>query len=71
VRALGARLALEGHSDEVDDASAHAARLAELKHAADLVERHGEGAPSPAGDDENLRELVAALLVGEALLSSP
>lgn len=71
VRALDARWALEGHSDVVDDASAHAGRLAELEHAADLVERYGEDAPAHAGEDEDLQELVTALLVGERLLGSP
>jgi glyoxylase-like metal-dependent hydrolase (beta-lactamase superfamily II) len=71
VGALDARFVLEGHSNDVDDAWAHGARLAELEHAADLVERHGEEARAWAGDDENLRDLIAALLVGERLLDSP
>jgi len=58
-------LAVEGHDDDVADAAAYAARIAELRRAADLVERHGADALQEAGDDEGLAELVGFLLVGE------
>jgi len=58
-------LAVEGHHDDVADAAAYAARIAELRRAADLVERHGADALQEAGDDEGLAELVGFLLVGE------
>lgn len=65
VRRLGARLAVEGHADEVSDTIAHRARLDQLEDAAALVEGRGEAAREAAGDDEELAELVALLLVGE------
>jgi hypothetical protein len=49
----------------VADAAAYAARIAELRRAADLVEQHGADAPAQAGGDEGLAELVGFLLVGE------
>ena len=74
VRALLAALApfavaaaVEGHDDDVADAARYASRLAGLRHATDLVETSGRGAVERAGDDEDLAELVAFLLVGEGL----
>ena len=74
VRALTDRLArfdvavaVEGHDDDVADAAGFAARLAELRRAADLVEAHGPAAVASAGDDPELRELVEFLIVGERL----
>jgi glyoxylase-like metal-dependent hydrolase (beta-lactamase superfamily II) len=58
-------LAVEGHDDGVADAAAYAARIDELRRAADLVERLGDGALAEAGEDEGLSELVGYLLVGE------
>ena len=59
-------VAVEGHDDDVADAAGYAARIAELRRAADMVERRGADALEDAGDDEGLAELVAFLLVGEA-----
>ncbi|MFM7693199.1 MAG: MBL fold metallo-hydrolase [Actinomycetota bacterium] len=56
--------ALEGHDEEVADAAAYAARLAELTRACDLFEAHGEGALARADGDESLAELVAQLVAG-------
>jgi glyoxylase-like metal-dependent hydrolase (beta-lactamase superfamily II) len=71
VRALAAALAplpvavaVEGHNDEVADAAAFRARIAELLRAADLVEAHGSGAVELAGGDEDLAEAVGFLLAG-------
>lgn len=64
VRAYGARIAVEGHADQVDDAAGHAARLDELEHAVALVERHGPEAQALAEPDEDLAELVGFLLAG-------
>ncbi len=49
VRSFDAHLAVEGHADEVDDAAAHTARLAELEHAVALVDQHGPAAPPGRG----------------------
>lgn len=57
--------AVEGHGDEVLDATAYAARLNELRQAADLVDARGPAAVDDAADDPELRELVEFLLVGE------
>jgi glyoxylase-like metal-dependent hydrolase (beta-lactamase superfamily II) len=57
--------AVEGHDDNVADAAAYAARIDELRRAADLVARHGARATAEAGEDEDLAELVGFLLVGE------
>jgi glyoxylase-like metal-dependent hydrolase (beta-lactamase superfamily II) len=62
VRSYDAHLAVEGHADEIDDAAAHAARLAELEHAVALVDQHGPAATAHAGADEDLAELVGFLL---------
>ena len=69
VRALLDRLApyrpagaVEGHDERVHDAAAWDARLAELQHACDLVERLGEDARAQTADDEDLAELVGQLL---------
>lgn len=74
VRALTATLAqlpvafaVEGHNDDVHDTAGFGARLAELRRGADLVAAHGAGAADLAGDDEDLAEIVAFLLVGERL----
>jgi glyoxylase-like metal-dependent hydrolase (beta-lactamase superfamily II) len=56
--------AVEGHGDEVLDATAYAARLNELRQAADLVDARGPAAVDDAADDPELRELVEFLLVG-------
>ncbi len=56
--------ALEGHDEDVADADAYAARLAELLRACDLVEAHGEGASAHAAGDEPLAELVGQLVAG-------
>jgi len=66
VRVFDASLAVEGHADEVDDAAAHRARLAELERAVELVEAEGPLAAERARDDEELAELVGFLLAGEA-----
>jgi glyoxylase-like metal-dependent hydrolase (beta-lactamase superfamily II) len=58
-------LAVEGHADDVHDAAGFAARLAELRHGADLVEAHGADAVRHTGGDEDLAETVGFLLVGE------
>jgi glyoxylase-like metal-dependent hydrolase (beta-lactamase superfamily II) len=58
-------IAVEGHNDDVADGPGFAARLAELRLAADLVERHGAAAEAEAGDDEDLAELVGFLIEGE------
>ena len=60
-------VAVEGHDDAVADAAGFAARLAELRHAADLVEADGAGAVADAGGDTELAELVGFLIVGERL----
>lgn len=60
-------LAVEGHDDDVADAAAYAARIAELRRATELVEAHGADALTAAGDDEELAELVGYLLVGEGV----
>ena len=57
--------ALEGHDEEVAAAAAHAARLAGLRRACDLVEAHGEDALAEAAGDELLAELVGQLVAGE------
>jgi len=58
-------IAVEGHGDDVLDAAGYAARLGDLRRAADLVEAHGRDALAAAAGDEDLRELVEYLLVGE------
>ena len=60
-------VAVEGHDDDVADAAGFAARLAELRQAADLVEADGAGAVAHAGGDAELAELVEFLIVGERL----
>ena len=62
VRSYDAHLAVEGHADEIDDAAAHTARLAELEHAVALVDQHGPAATTHAGSNDDLRELVELLL---------
>ncbi len=57
--------ALEGHDEEVADADAYAARLAQLRRACDLVEAHGGDALAEAAGDELLAELVGQLVAGE------
>jgi hypothetical protein len=59
-------VAVEGHNDETADAAGFAARLAELRRAADLVEAEGAGAAALVAGDEDMAELVGFLLVGEA-----
>ncbi len=71
LRALVERLAtfdvtaaIEGHSEALLDGSGFRERLHELTRAADLVEKHGQGATKlAAGEDE--REVVTFLLAGE------
>ena len=58
-------VAVEGHADDVADAAGFAARLAELRLAADLVEAHGRGAVDRAGENSDLVETIEFLLVGE------
>ncbi len=60
-------VAVEGHNDDVADAAGYAARLAELRQAADLVEDDPATALAAAGDDEDLADAVAFLLAGERL----
>lgn len=60
-------VAVEGHDDDVADTTGFAARLAELRHAADLVEAGGADAVTAAGGDAELVELVEFLIVGERL----
>jgi glyoxylase-like metal-dependent hydrolase (beta-lactamase superfamily II) len=74
VRALTGRLArydvaiaVEGHNDDVADAAGFATRLADLRTAADLVERYGEDAVAHAAGNEDVAEAVGFLLVGEAV----
>jgi glyoxylase-like metal-dependent hydrolase (beta-lactamase superfamily II) len=61
------RVAVEGHDDDVHDTAAFAARLAQLRTAADLVERCGADAREHAAGDEELGELVGFLIAGERL----
>jgi glyoxylase-like metal-dependent hydrolase (beta-lactamase superfamily II) len=61
--------AIEGHGDEPLDSSAYPARLDELRRAADLVDARGAAALEDASGDEDLRELVSFLLVGEGRLT--
>lgn len=56
--------ALEGHDDNVASAVDYAARLSELHNACRLVDEHGEGASSAAGQDSELVEAVGYLLAG-------
>ncbi len=60
-------VAVEGHNDETDDTAGLAARLAQLRRAADLVETEGRGAAARVAGDEDMAELVGFLLVGEEL----
>ncbi|MGN6380299.1 MAG: MBL fold metallo-hydrolase [Gaiellales bacterium] len=60
-------VAVEGHNDDVADAAGFAARLAELRTAADLVERYGASAASHAGGSEDVEEAVGFLLAGAAV----
>jgi glyoxylase-like metal-dependent hydrolase (beta-lactamase superfamily II) len=60
--------AIEGHGDEVLDSAGYAARLNELRRAADLVGARGAAALDAAAGDEELRELVSFLLAGERLM---
>lgn len=60
-------LAVEGHADDVHDAAGFQARLAELRHAADLVEAHRADAVRHTGGDADLAETIGFLLVGEGL----
>jgi glyoxylase-like metal-dependent hydrolase (beta-lactamase superfamily II) len=59
-------VAVEGHDDETADAEGFAARLDELRRAADLVEAEGAGAAALLAGDEDMAELVGFLVVGEA-----
>lgn len=68
LRALDARIAVEGHADDVQERAVHRAMLDQLDEAAELVERLGADARA-AATDPSLAELVGVLLVGE--LSSP
>lgn len=63
VDAYGARLAIEGHNDEVLDAAALASRLSDLTDAADRVDRLGEDALATARDEDD-RETLSFLLTG-------
>ena len=74
VRALTKKLsrfdvavAVEGHDDDVANTAEFAARLAELRRAADLVETDGDDAVAAAGGDAELAELVEFLIAGERL----
>jgi glyoxylase-like metal-dependent hydrolase (beta-lactamase superfamily II) len=60
-------VAVEGHDDGTADAAGFAARLEELRRAADLVEADGPAAAALVADDEDMEELVGFLLVGEGL----
>ena len=60
-------VAVEGHDDDVADAAGFAARLAELRRAADLVEARRRRAVAAAGGDAELVELVEFLIAGERL----
>jgi hypothetical protein len=59
---------VEGHDDGTADAAGFAARLGELRRAADLVEADGPAAAALVADDEDMEELVGFLLVGEGLV---
>ncbi len=61
-------VAVEGHNDETADSVGFAARLAELRRAADLVEAEGARAAALVAGDEDMEELVGFLLVGEGLV---
>lgn len=61
-------VAVEGHNDETADSAAFAARLAELRRAADLVEADGARAAALVAGDEDMDALVGFLLVGEGLV---
>ena len=74
VRNLTARLdayevevAIEGHGEEATDAEGFAARLAELRAAADLVEAYGTDAAEHAGGDAELTELAELVIAGQRL----
>jgi glyoxylase-like metal-dependent hydrolase (beta-lactamase superfamily II) len=74
VRALVDRLepfpvnvAIEGHDEATAGAAGFAARLAELRRAADLVEAEGADAGAGVAGDEDMQELVGFLIVGEGL----
>jgi glyoxylase-like metal-dependent hydrolase (beta-lactamase superfamily II) len=63
VGAYDARLAIEGHSDELLDAAELARRLSDLADAADRVDRLGDDALARARDDDD-RETLSFLLTG-------
>ncbi len=74
VRNLTARLdaydvevAIEGHGEEATDAEGFAARLDELRAAADLVEAYGTDAAEHAGGDAELVELAELVIAGQRL----
>ena len=66
LEAFPVAVAVEGHDDATADAAGFAARLAELRRAADLVDAEGPGAAALVADDEDAAELVGFLLAGEA-----
>ncbi|MBJ7334684.1 MAG: hypothetical protein JHD05_08725, partial [Thermoleophilia bacterium] len=56
--------ALEGHDENVADATAYASRLSELRAACRLVEELGNDAVAAAGEDTDLVETIGHLLAG-------
>jgi glyoxylase-like metal-dependent hydrolase (beta-lactamase superfamily II) len=60
-------VAVEGHDDATADAAGFAARLEELRRAADLVEADGAAAAALVAGEEDMGELVGFLLEGEGL----
>jgi glyoxylase-like metal-dependent hydrolase (beta-lactamase superfamily II) len=60
-------VAVEGHDDATADAAGFAARLEELRRAADLVEADGAAAAALVAGEEDMEELVGFLLEGEGL----
>jgi glyoxylase-like metal-dependent hydrolase (beta-lactamase superfamily II) len=65
VRPFPVAVAVEGHDEAMADAAGFAARLGELRRAADLVDAEGARAAALVAGDENMEELVGFLLVGE------
>jgi hypothetical protein len=65
IEAFGATTAIQGHADEMLDATALSHELGRLRSAADRVERLGDGVLATAGDDAD-RELLGLFLAGAA-----
>jgi glyoxylase-like metal-dependent hydrolase (beta-lactamase superfamily II) len=66
IQALGARLAIEGHDDNLLDTAAFARRLHDLRSAAERVHELGAAALATAVDEDD-RETLGFLVTGAAL----